>query len=1093
MPIVIKELFPSDPISEALEKINFNFDQLLLAGGGPPGIQGNTGPAGVPGPQGDRGDHWQVGGASALSYTGPTSDHGPGFGALQDTDHWVDSTGEVWEWQAGPTNSWIDTGVNLVGPMGPAGVTGGSYEFGLYLGQTGNAIDPNDWGPAIGPTTISPSNPLYNNHNFIIPNNAIHWNLFLGDRDWAYNQLKSFNTIDLGTSGVNGTFQTVTPKLSIIQRRPTTDGFGGLAIGAYGLTGATGPGGSYPQFQAGSTGDIVDARDMFYAGIAVRNFVEGATSTLSHVFRARTNTIDFEIQAGDTDPLISSGKKPAIRLTADSEIFRNFNSSRIIESSTIPSAITGFDNRIQINSVPTITEANGYVSLQNAVSGITPSGLDHQYSSVIIGATSVPSDPTKLWALQPGGALKIVRPVNNYSGNVDSHISLFGINTNATTPILKIIGFETAVTGALPTTQLAGRRIGINQAIGTNDTLFSPKFPFHVNQQLANLSLNPEWTNSPALTNVNRWVSGFDSYNTSYSRIIPSTTRDLQPSAGVGVGYGPERIFNSGEDNINYYFRDIVLNTYWTGDQSTASAYAPWYQLKNPDLYLQVNGTTTEAVQTGNLGLGFISDYISGGAGSRRANSKLSINGSITVGSTANGYHDAQTASSIDSRLATANGIWAEGRIIRGGTKAAIARTYFFTDAQTQLIFGASSSFGIASKDRTIAGSFIAAGYSGGSPTTGFRELDPHFSLPDLRTGMYLYAIGDSRFSVNANGATATLPGVPALDNFRSANSNDGAVQGQYGKYPTSFGATSSPTYRSPGVQTYGTMAFKPLQIFARNCSNYIQAVPGGSDKKGIYAVGCNFVIPCTTSTVSFVGSGYVSGPYGRPSGSPLNPPTTASVDWYTAALQITGIQSWPFATAGFGNQYPLSCYIEPGRYEGQLLTISSMGWTGFPLVLCNNARRGRRSGNNPGASTTDQYSDYHALALETTLGPSGAYTGAPGGTGQDTTNIGKQAPTSLLLWSDQSAPYPFPAGASGLTPNNASVARAGWSESGQFTIRDYRTITLQWLPFYDPEIVSPIATIVTPTWRWVEISRQHLNYRSDNGSTTTIPAVIPR
>jgi len=71
MPIVIKELFPSDPLSEALEKINFNFDQLVLAGGGPPGPQGPQGVPGIPGPQGERGDHWQAGA------TAPTLDHGP--------------------------------------------------------------------------------------------------------------------------------------------------------------------------------------------------------------------------------------------------------------------------------------------------------------------------------------------------------------------------------------------------------------------------------------------------------------------------------------------------------------------------------------------------------------------------------------------------------------------------------------------------------------------------------------------------------------------------------------------------------------------------------------------------------------------------------------------------------------------------------------------------------------------------------------------------------------------------------------------------------------------------------------------------------
>jgi hypothetical protein len=211
--------------------------------------------------------------------------------------------------------------------------------------------------------------------------------------------------------------------------------------------------------------------------------------------------------------------------------------------------------------------------------------------------------------------------------------------------------------------------------------------------------------------------------------------------------------------------------------------------------------------------------------------------------------------------------------------------------------------------------------------------------------------------------------------------------------------------------------------------------------------------------------------------------------DWYTASLLSLGYQ---FYGPGYqGNEFPLACYIEPGRYEGQLLTISSMGWFGFPLVLCNNARRGRRSGSAGGLMTVSNYSDYHALALETTLGPSGAYTGAPSGIGQDTTNIGKQAPTSLLLWSDQSAPYPFPAGASGLTPNNASIARAGWSSGGQFTIRDYRTITLQWLPFYDPTAIT--NSIVTPTWRWVEISRQHLNYDYSPAIPFTAPVEPPR
>ena len=53
--IVIKELLSSDKVSDIVDKINFNFDQLLLNGGGPIGLTG--GPGGI-GPIGPRGSVW---------------------------------------------------------------------------------------------------------------------------------------------------------------------------------------------------------------------------------------------------------------------------------------------------------------------------------------------------------------------------------------------------------------------------------------------------------------------------------------------------------------------------------------------------------------------------------------------------------------------------------------------------------------------------------------------------------------------------------------------------------------------------------------------------------------------------------------------------------------------------------------------------------------------------------------------------------------------------------------------------------------------------------------------------------------------------
>jgi hypothetical protein len=53
--IVIKELLASDKVNEIVDKINFNFDQLLLNGGGPIGLKGGPG---IQGPIGPRGTIW---------------------------------------------------------------------------------------------------------------------------------------------------------------------------------------------------------------------------------------------------------------------------------------------------------------------------------------------------------------------------------------------------------------------------------------------------------------------------------------------------------------------------------------------------------------------------------------------------------------------------------------------------------------------------------------------------------------------------------------------------------------------------------------------------------------------------------------------------------------------------------------------------------------------------------------------------------------------------------------------------------------------------------------------------------------------------
>ena len=128
MAIVIKEIIISDNLEKFMEKVNFNFDQLLLAGGGPQGPigpQGNVGPAG---PKGDPGTKWYVGATGStlsLEPLGGTAFTGdlfladglnPGF-PLGDV-YQYEELSDVWTYVAnirGP-----------IGPTGPGGPTGGA-------------------------------------------------------------------------------------------------------------------------------------------------------------------------------------------------------------------------------------------------------------------------------------------------------------------------------------------------------------------------------------------------------------------------------------------------------------------------------------------------------------------------------------------------------------------------------------------------------------------------------------------------------------------------------------------------------------------------------------------------------------------------------------------------------------------------------------------------------------------------------------------------------------------------------------------------------------------------------------------------------
>jgi hypothetical protein len=126
MPITIQEIIASDTISQLVDKTNFNFDQLLLNGGGPAGPAGPAGPTGPGGGRGEKGSTWYEDTATVTPGNTPTAV--PPTATPLSGDYYLQFNGDVWEYNG---TVWVITTVDLQGPVGPSGADGG---FGLDFG-----------------------------------------------------------------------------------------------------------------------------------------------------------------------------------------------------------------------------------------------------------------------------------------------------------------------------------------------------------------------------------------------------------------------------------------------------------------------------------------------------------------------------------------------------------------------------------------------------------------------------------------------------------------------------------------------------------------------------------------------------------------------------------------------------------------------------------------------------------------------------------------------------------------------------------------------------------------------------------------------
>lgn len=1064
MPIVIKEISPSDSIPSVVEKINFNFDQLILAGGGPPGIQGIQGPVGIAGPQGDPGNIWLTGSTT-------TGNTGQVIG-----DRILLNDGRVFGWTAGST--WSYSGVNLLGPTGPTGAEGGSLEWKIFSGSTSSTGGTNTWIPnSVGVTT--------NNIDFLIPNRADKNSVFLGDRDFANNFLYNFSKA--GSSPSSNV-----PKLTIIQNgvnNTISYPINGLAIGAMGITGSTsiGSSGIY-----GNTGSITDAYNFFYSGF-YSEFLGG--TSFNTKFGMRTFRMPIKLIAGGPsgptysrteleligDNVVISGYDDSTTPgTKKIEIRRDSSASANIYFRSYLGATAQTLKEITIQSPPG-SSSIGVVSLQN-ISGNSLPGVTHGFGTVIIGPTTSSSGP--LGIVNPQ-ALGIVRGNYPTSSNTYSSTNPFYLkNSLGQTSIDSAIAFfqdtHKVVGSTHPWSNLSGRiipaRIIADAEISNTPTVdfmihtaglennkgFSPspdsnagrfgfqngiiptkpQMPFHVSLEQDSGYRSSAWDRGNTGPGVDLWIAGFDSYN--------GETK----SGGLGIGY--KQWAENPEDPESSFYSNPIFQTYYRTDRGQTSGFNPYTNeggtaqiqgINNPHLYIQTGIQET----SGNLGIGIFPGSSSGITTVDAAWAKLSISGTMTIGSTSAGYHRFQT------RRPT-NGILLEGTLIQGATGLDQISTQIY--GSTSINTALESKISISANSPIFGRSFISRGHATGSTFSWLAD----FALGDMKTGLQSipgqtgigYIVANPGTTYPTNGAVGTTAPT-RIAKFSARGETGFTANNDYGGFTVLHAFAKGST--TLGVNN----------LVQQNITYEI------SEGSGNYLVASIWEIPVKRSTIFLNLTGNKSSMWAEES------LTSGPPEWITLTnSRLVGTGSTSTYSIGFS--------LEDGHFDGQELELIILGvdsgnsgvlLTGHPVY------NGRGVTSVTGVTSVDNI----IMSPEPLFAIGGSSNNIPFGT-LPSTKLGLTG-TNNDAW-----PYPFSIGPT--AGFGSGISNAGWtdflSNTVTYTVNSFKDWTNRYTsgasgPFdgsgYGAFYLFPYRSIKF-VWRiietspnspgkWYELSRQNL------------------
>lgn len=229
MAITIQEVFVTDTISNLVTKVNFNFDQLILAGGGPRGLQGLQGLQGVTGPTGRRGENFYIDDGSGISSA-------PLVGIIVG-DNFILGDGTIYEWDG---IAWVATATNIRGAVGPVGPSGASLDFDRYVGGNGSTFP---LSLSYYPQLPANSTPTPNAKDFITLKRGGLDILYLGDAELAYGNAGALSGIS------NMPQQPNSAKLWVVQDSLVGGGKNGITIGAAGAKNSLDNPNTYANFE----------------------------------------------------------------------------------------------------------------------------------------------------------------------------------------------------------------------------------------------------------------------------------------------------------------------------------------------------------------------------------------------------------------------------------------------------------------------------------------------------------------------------------------------------------------------------------------------------------------------------------------------------------------------------------------------------------------------------------------------------------------------------------------------------------------------------------------------------------------------------